>query len=488
MLVTDVFVLLFLVTQGLFLIASYVFAVSGADDLFVDTLYYLFVAWSRGPLVGTTEEHLYEETGHVEPRPLAIMLPAWDEATILHPAVTAMMQRLDYPSYWIFIGVYPNDKETQEAAKQLAAEHDNLRIVTTRNEGPTCKADCVNTIIAAVRKFEQEQGISFAGFILQDAEDILNPSALRIFNASLELADVVQLPVLSLPRKRRQFTAGHYMDEFAEFHSKEVLVRGVLTGTVPGAGVGTCYSRKTMEMAESLSDADEDGIPEIFNTSSLTEDYDLSMRLMGTGIEHNLLWIHPDEKSEFTDFTVTQEMFPYRFWQSVRQKTRWTLGIAFQGWAELGWKGGLAARYFFWRDRKMVFFSHAIVLGYASMMFYWCLYLYVRLVPDAYHLPPLLPEDSPFWYVIWFNVLLLAHRLIQRHIWTGYHYGFRSLAPVTLRYFVSVIINYFAMIRAIKAWIRHLGTGEVIGWDKTAHDYPDDESLVTLPRRREPRS
>lgn len=486
MLVTDAFVLLFLVTQGLFLVASYVFAVSGADDLFVDTLYYTFVAWYRGPLAGKTEERLFEETGHVPPRPLAIMLPAWDEASILYPAVTGIMRRLDYPSYWIFIGVYPNDAATQKAANRLAAEHDNLRVVTTNNDGPTCKADCVNTIIAEIEKFEQKQNISFAGIVMQDAEDILNPNALHVFNASLELADVVQLPVLSLPRRRRNLTAGHYMDEFAEFHSKEVLVRGFLTGTVPGAGVGTCYSKKTIETAKSISGTDENGIPEVFNIGSLTEDYDLAMRLTGKGLTHHLLWVHPAKKSDHTDFAVTQELFPSGFWQSVRQKTRWTIGIAFQGWAQLGWKGGLADKYFYWRDRKMVFFSHAIIIGYISLFFYWGLRLYERLAPDAYHLPPLLPEDSPFWYVIWFNVLLLAHRLIQRHIWTGYHYGLRALAPVTLRYFVSIIINYIAMMRAIKTWIRHLGTGEVIGWDKTAHDYPEEESLeLAIPVEQE---
>ncbi len=488
MLVTDVFVLFFLITQGLFLVASCVFALSGADDLIIDTFFYTFVAWYRGPLVGKTEEQLYEETGHIAPRPLVIMLPAWDEASILYPAVSAIMQRLDYPSYWIFIGVYPNDKETQEAANRLAAEHDNLRVVITKNDGPTCKADCINTIIADIRKFEEEQGISFVGFLMQDAEDILNPNALTILNASLELADIVQLPVLSLPRSRWLFTAGHYMDEFAEFHSKEVLVRGFLTGTVPGAGVGTCYSNKTIETAQSMSGSDKNGIPEIFNTASLTEDYDLSMRLTETDLKHDLLWIHPEKKSDYTNFAVTQEMFPSVFWQSVRQKTRWTIGISFQGWAEMGWKGGLATKYFYWRDRKMIFFSHAIVLGYMAILFYWCLFLYVYFVPDAYNLPPLLPEDSSFWYVIWFIVFLLAHRLIQRHIWTGYHYGLKSLPPVTPRYFASVFINYFAMVRAIKAWVRHLRTGEVIGWDKTAHDYPEKESQSALPVKRPPRS
>ncbi len=399
------------------------------------------------------------------------------------------MQRLDYPSYWVFIGVYPNDQATQEAAYRLAAEHDNLRVVITKNDGPTCKADCVNTIIANIREFEQEHSISFVGFLMQDAEDILNPNTLSILNASLELADVVQLPVLSVPRHRRLFTAGHYMDEFAEFHSKELIVRGILTGTVPGAGVGTCYSKKTIETAQSISGSDKNGIPEIFNTASLTEDYDLSMRLTGTGLKHILLWIHPSKKKRVYELCSNAGDVSLCLLAKCASEDPMDIGISFQGWSELGWKGGLAAKYFFWRDRKMIFFSHAIVIGYVAIFVYWCLYLYVHFVPDAYNLPPLLPEDSPFWYVIWFIVLLLAHRLIQRHIWTGYHYGLKALLPVIPRYFLSVFINYFAMVRAIKAWIRHLATGEVIGWDKTAHDYPEEESQTPPPPvKRPPRS
>lgn len=486
MLVTDVFVLLFLTTQSLFLVSSYVFALSGTDDMFVDMIYYLFIAWRRGPLVGITEEQFYEQTGHIPPRPLVIMLPAWDESAILYPAVKAMMQRLDYPCYWIFIGVYPNDKETQEAANRLAAEHSNLRVVITKNDGPTCKADCINTVIAEIQEFEREQGISFAGYVMQDAEDILNPNALRIFNAGLELTDVVQLPVLSLPRQYLKFSAGHYMDEFAEYHSKEMLVREFLTRNVPGAGVGTCYSQKTIETAKSISGRDHHGIPKIFNTRSLSEDYDLTMRLWGTGITHSIRWIRPSKQSDYTNYAVTQELFPSGFWQCVRQKTRWTIGISLQGWADLGWKGDLATKYFYWRDRKMMFFSHAIVIMSISMIMYWSLKLYQILYKDAYNLPPLLPDGSPFWYVVWFNVVVLLHRLIQRHLWTGYHYGFGALAPVTLRYFVSVVINYFAIVRAMKSWARYLGTGEAIAWDKTAHDYPEEESPEATSEKRDP--
>jgi adsorption protein B len=49
---------------------------------------------------------------------------------------------------------------------------------------------------------------------------------------------------------------------------------------------------------------------------------------------------------------ATREYFPQRFRQAVRQRTRWVIGIALQGWERHGWSGGVAAAYWFWRDRK----------------------------------------------------------------------------------------------------------------------------------------
>ncbi len=68
------------------------------------------------------------------------------------------------------------------------------------------------------------------------------------------------------------------MDEFAELHGKDILVREALAGQVPSAGVGTCFSRRAVMALL----ADGDGIA--FDVQSLTEDYDIGFRLRAKGM------------------------------------------------------------------------------------------------------------------------------------------------------------------------------------------------------------
>ena len=74
--------------------------------------------------------------------------------------------------------------------------------------------------------------------------------------------DLVQIPITSLKRRWWNLIGGHYMDEFAEAHCKEI--HG-FAGIVPGAGVGELATP-----AAAASGADGD----CFATDSLTEDYE----------------------------------------------------------------------------------------------------------------------------------------------------------------------------------------------------------------------
>jgi bacteriophage N4 adsorption protein B len=169
---------------------------------------------------------------------------------------------------------------------------------------------------------------------------------------------------------------------------------------------------------------------------------------------------------------ATREFFPNRFYAAFRQKSRWTVGIALQGWRNFGWKAGLRVRYLFWRDRRGLFLAHVTVLGVVAFLAFLMLELYPLVDPSAGRPAPLLPEDSWLWTVVWVNLGLLAHRLIQRHLWAYVHYGMRTLPMVTPRYLWAVAVNYCALVRALRLWERHLRTGKPIGWDKTAHVFP----------------
>ena len=146
------------------------------------------------------------------------------------------------------------------------------------HDGPTSKADCLNNVLDAIFQFEQRSGIAFAGFILHDSEDVLSRLELRLFNFLVDRKDLIQLPVYPLPGHWYQFTRSHYLDEFAETHGKDVIVREALIGQVPSAGVGTCFSRRAIQLLQ------EEGDGVVFDTKSLTEDYDIGFRLAAHGL------------------------------------------------------------------------------------------------------------------------------------------------------------------------------------------------------------
>lgn len=83
---------------------------------------------------------------------------------------------------------------------------------------------------------------------------------------------MVQIPVFSMEVPWNYFTAGTYCDEFAEHHIKNLAVREKLNGFIPSAGVGTAFSREALDtIAENKQNM-------IFNTDSLTEDYEIGLK------------------------------------------------------------------------------------------------------------------------------------------------------------------------------------------------------------------
>ena len=50
---------------------------------------------------------------------------------------------------------------------------------------------------------------------MHDAEDVIHPYELQLFNYLLDRMDLIQLPVYSFQREIGEFVAGTYMDEFA---------------------------------------------------------------------------------------------------------------------------------------------------------------------------------------------------------------------------------------------------------------------------------
>ncbi|MBC7470442.1 MAG: glycosyltransferase, partial [Ramlibacter sp.] len=261
-------------------IVAIVIFVSSLDDLFIDIWYWgrklvrHFSLQRRNYSKLTAEELLVRGE-----QPLAIMVPAWQEHDVIAAMVQNMVEVLNYQNYVVFVGTYVNDPATIEEVERMKKRYRQVVRVEVPHPGPTSKADCLNFVVAEIFNHEKETGIEFAGVVLHDSEDVLHPMELKFFNYLLPRKDMIQLPVASLEREWYELVAGTYMDEFAESHAKEMVVRESVSGMVPSAGVGTCFSRKALL---SLIGATHN---KPFNISSLTEDYDVGMRLAGMGME-----------------------------------------------------------------------------------------------------------------------------------------------------------------------------------------------------------
>ncbi|MFC4351135.1 glycosyltransferase [Fodinicurvata halophila] len=454
----------------LFLLATFVQLISALDDLFLDLAALACKCGLRSTSnCGTHNLITLLESGKPE-KPVAIMIPAWKEAAVIRSSVEHLLKYVAYRNYRIFIGCYPNDPDTIRVVSALAKSHDRVEMVVLPHDGGTSKADCLNHIASAIHKSNKARAHPFEALILQDAEDVVHSHSLRVFNYFLDEHDVVQLPVVALPRAWHDPTTGHYQDEFAEMHGKELLVRAAFSGLVPGAGVGTAYSASILEKIRTKGD--------IFRTDALTEDYDLSFRLHRIGARFCFPQVHDGQRSGLgtrRDLVATREYFPHRFSKAVRQKTRWTLGIGFQGWSRLGWHGSPWLRYLLWRDRKTLFSGHAAVISYTVLAFLLLqplLHAHLSFTPH-----PILPPGHVLWLLPLANIGFFVYRLAHRHFWTWRLYGWTALPMLLPRYFWSVAINYCALARANWQLWAAVFLGRPLAWEKTDHSFPDPSDL-----------
>ena len=108
-----------------------------------------------------------------------------------------------------------------------------LRLVIGPAPGPTSKADCLNRLWERMIEDEAAEGVRFKAVVLHDAEDVVHSAELGLFDALIERFDLVQLPVLPLVDPGSRFVGGHYIDEFAEAHGKELVVRAAIGAGLP---------------------------------------------------------------------------------------------------------------------------------------------------------------------------------------------------------------------------------------------------------------
>lgn len=452
--------------------------ISGVDDLFIDIIY-----WCRRTFRAVT---VYRRHAHMDPRalslpdekPLAIMVPAWNETGVIGQMAELAAMTLDYENYHIFVGTYPNDPDTQRDVDEVCARFPNVHKVVCARPGPTSKADCLNNILDAITRFERSARFTFAGFILHDAEDVISPLELRLFNYLVDRKDLIQIPVYPFERRWYHFTSMSYIDEFAELHGKDVPVREALSGQVPSAGVGTCFSRRAVMALL----ADGDGIA--FDVQSLTEDYDIGFRLKARGMTEIFVRFpvfRPDvavhtrrrflQRRRSASVICVREYFPDTFTTAMRQKSRWIIGIVFQGFKTHRWTRSPSLNYFLWRDRKgaignvLSFFAMIVMIQLVLLL------LYQRLWPDAWQFLSIFVGGPWLVTLLWLNFGLMVNRILQRAIFVTVYYGLAQGLLSILRLFWGNLINFMANWRALRQVIQH-GDPRRVAWDKTTHDFP----------------
>lgn len=461
------------------IILAILMLISGIDDLFIDIVYWGRRVWRANTVYRKNAYLDYKQLYKPEEKALAIMVPAWNETGVIGNMAALAANTLDYENYHIFVGTYPNDPATQRDVDEVCALFPNVHKVVCARPGPTSKADCLNNILDAILQFERNAKFSFSGFILHDAEDVISPLELRLFNYLVARKDLIQIPVYPFERKWTRFTSLSYLDEFSELHGKDVPVREALAGQVPSAGVGTCFSRRAILALM----ADGDGIA--FDEQSLTEDYDIGFRLRQKGMEEifcrfPVINVDESKSAPFGQRTRTanvicvREYFPDTFATAVRQKSRWIIGIVFQGFKTHRWSSSAILNYFLWRDRKGVIANFLNFAAMLVMLQLVALMVYQHTVENAWQFLSIFVGGAWLTTLLWINFFLMANRIVQRIIFVTAYYGLLQGLMAIPRLFWGNLVNFMANWRAIRQVVQH-GDPRRVAWDKTTHDFPTVE-------------
>ena len=428
---------------------------------------------------------------------LAVIIGAWREDNVIEDVIDNFLASTIYPKsmYHIFIGVYPNDNATIEAATRLETRYPNVHMIINEKDGPTSKAQNINHVLKQIRQFEIDQSWDFSSYTIHDAEDVVHPYELKITNTLVTRYPALQFPVFPLIMKPNfknffpNITSSSYADEFAENHLLTMVNRDVLGAFVPSAGTGFVLTKTVL-------DAFPDG--NILPSDSLTEDYRLSLTLYEKKIPmHYVMDKIKRVTDEYTikfDYISTRSMFPNTFDTAVRQKTRWITGITMQSMTIrdiFKSKLPLMGRYSLYKDQKAKIGNLLAFIGY-PVFIYFIASLFIDL-------PIIYPAYSLSWYLSLIVTIFMIERQVFRAISIYRIYGLRSVffavffpPLLPFRIIWGNIINFTATVRSFKAYYfgtshkkvkQKNKTSKPMKWDKTEHTFLSKEILKRYHRR-----
>jgi adsorption protein B len=448
--------------QELVIFAAAFIFVGGIDDLATDMIWIARTVWRR---VFIYSVHHRADAATLAPPPepgrIVVFVPAWREAKVIGRMLETATERFGAGDWRIYIGCYPNDPASIDTVARVAATEPRVRLVVGPRPGPTTKADNLNRMWAAMARDEAREGVMAKAIVLHDAEDVVHPAELRLFDTLSDRFDLIQLPVLPLIATGggfwSRFISGHYADEFAEAHGKMLVVREAIGAAIPSAGVGCAFSRRALARIALL----RNGRP--FESASVTEDYELGLTIAAMGGRGIFVRL-PGKRGGAA--VAVRAHFPESWEAAIRQKARWMAGIALDGWDRLGWSGGLAERWMRLRDRRSVLAAIVLFAAYAGAAGWLVLHAFA---PSDYDFVRYGPATNAMLVA---TTILLGWRLAMRFAFVSYAYGVREGLKAIPR---VVAANIIAMLAARRAMARYLARlrGATVVWDKTDHIFPD---------------
>jgi adsorption protein B len=295
---------------------------------------------------------------------------------------------------------------------------------------------------------------------------MVHPDELTVFDALIGDHAVVQLPVMPLVKPGSPFVSGHYLDEFAEAHGKQLPVRTFIGAGMPLAGTGCAVAPWIVARLAAIRGGDP------FDPASLVEDYELGLRIAELGGRGVFATVTDDRGG----VVAVRAYFPATLTAAVRQKARWITGIALAGWDRIGWARPLAVidHWARARDRRapvavLVLLAAYVAIGAwlaSAALHGWTGAATATALTDPVRL--LLPV----------NAALLVWRVAVRAFFTGRVAGWRQALWSVPRIVVGNVVLLLAAARAL--W-RYAGMlrGIAPAWEKTAHEFPEAEATAS---------
>lgn len=439
-----------LVEHELLLFAGLFFLIGAIDELAVDLIW----LWLRLTRRADTPTVAAETVHRPLEGPAAVFIAAWREEAVIGATIRHALKAWPHDGLRLYIGCYPNDPATADAARAAAAGDPRVQVVIHWRDGPTTKADCLNRLYRALEDDERDSGAAARMIVMHDAEDMVDPAALSLLDRHIGDADLVQLPVLPHPLAQSRWIASHYCEEFAESHGKGMVVRDALRAGLPTAGVGCAIARHALVTLDNRSDGEGP-----FAAECLTEDYELGLGVSDLGGRARFIrcrW--PDGR-----LIATRACFPARLDWAVRQKTRWVHGIAFQSWDRLGWSLRPADLWMRLRDRRGPLTALVLAIAYALLVLVSLGWI-GQLAGFGFGAEP----STAVIILLAINFASFVWRAAWRFAFTAREYGTAEGLRAIARIPVTNIIAIMAGRRAFAGYVASLA-GQAPRWDKTRH-------------------